>query len=304
MINWIKHHYQADVIHLSNALLSGLAPKFKQELGIPVCCSLQDEDVWIDVMKPQFREEAWDLIRENGRYIDGFVGVSRYFSHMMRSRLDIPDSKLYTVHLGVDPSDYEPLPVAGKPGNIGFISRMCEDNGLEILVDAFIKLRTDQEFRKVNLILTGGATNEDKDFLKKIRRKLRNAGLTESVVILDDFEDEGRKKFFRMVSIVSVPVLQGEAFGLYQLESMASGVPVAQPALGAFPEIVGESGGGVIYGANRPEMLAEAIAVLLRDPGRLIRLSEAGIRGVQDHFNIFTHAEELVSVYKNLMIKE
>lgn len=304
MIGWIRSHYKADVIHLSNALLSGLAPKLKQELGIPVFCSLQDEDVWIDVMKQQFRDEAWKLIMENGRYINGFIGVSRYFSELMKSRLSIPDLKLFTVHLGVDLTDYEPLPVSEKPRNIGFISRMCEDNGLEILVEAFIKLKSKPDFNEVNLVITGGSTNDDKRFLKKMRQRLMTAGLQESVFFLDDFEDEGRKKFFRMVSVVSVPVLLGEAFGLYLLESMASGVPVVQPALGAFTEIVNESGGGVIYGPNRPEHLADALVNLLKDPDRLTRLSEAGIRGVKDHFNIFAHAQELVAVYEKMNRQE
>jgi glycosyltransferase involved in cell wall biosynthesis len=42
-------------------------------------------------------------------------------------------------------------------------------------------------------------------------------------------------------------LLHAEAFGLYLLEAMASGVPVVQPRRGAFPEIVEATGGGWIY---------------------------------------------------------
>ncbi len=119
MTGWIRDNYKPDIIHISNALLSGLAPRLKEELGVPVFCSLQDEDVWIDVMKPEFRQEAWDLMHENGRSIAAFIGVSRYFSNLMKERIGIPDEKLFTVHLGVDPSDYEPIPVSEKPLNIG-----------------------------------------------------------------------------------------------------------------------------------------------------------------------------------------
>jgi len=298
MIHWIRDHYKPDVIHLSNALLSGLAPKIRAELGVPVFCSLQDEDVWVDVMKPQFRQEAWDLMSENGKSIAAFISVSHYFSGLMKEKIKIPEEKLPTVHLGVDPADYEPVIVDRKPRNIGYISRMCEENGLEVLVEAFIALKKKPGHEEVNLILTGGSTGADKKFLSRIRRKIRQAGLEEAVEFHRDFEEEGRREFFRKVSLVSVPVLNGEAFGLYLLESMASGVPVIQPSLGAFPEIIGETCGGMIYGPNLSEILADTLAKALGNPDQLAGMSRSAIQGVNDRFNIFRHAEELVKVYE------
>lgn len=301
MIHWIRDHYHADVIHLSNALLSGLAPRIREQLGVPVFCSLQDEDVWVDVMQPEFRDEAWRLMHENGRSIDGFIGVSRYFSQLMKERIGIPDEKLFTVHLGVDPADYEPIAVAEKPRGIGFISRLCEDNGLGVLVEAFILLKKRPGFEDVKLVLTGGSTGDDKQFMKGIRQMIASAQLEEQVDFHADFEEDGRKEFFRKVSLVSVPVLNGEAFGLYLLEAMASGVPVIQPSLGAFPEIIGESCGGMVYGPNIPASLADALAGALNNPPQIAGMSEAAIRGVREHFNIFAHAEELITVYEKVI---
>jgi glycosyltransferase involved in cell wall biosynthesis len=299
MIDWIKDHYPADAIHLSNALLSGLAPRLKEKLGVQVYCSLQDEDVWVDVMKPEFRQEAWDLMHSNADSIDRFIGVSQYFSEMMMDRINLPAEKIKTIHLGVDPADYEYIPVSEKPRNIGFISRMCEENGLDILVEAFISLKDREGFKDVKLILTGGKTGDDKQFLHKLRKRISSSGLENQVEFQEDFEEEGRKEFFRKVSVISVPVRIGEAFGLYLLESMASGVPVVQPALGAFPEIIAKSGGGVVYEPNQPEILAESLAQLLGDPSSLSTLSQAGHEGVLRHFDIYTHARELVAVYES-----
>ncbi len=301
MIHWIRDHYQADVIHLSNALLSGLAPRIREQLGIPVFCSLQDEDVWVDVMPPEFQDQAWKLMHENGRSIDGFIGVSRYFSHLMKKRIGIPEEKLFTVHLGVDPADYEPIPVDEKPRNIGFISRLCEDNGLGVLVEAYIQLKKKPGFEDVKLVLTGGSTGDDKHFMKGIRRMISEAQLDAEVDFHADFEDEGRKQFFRKIALLSVPVLKGEAFGLYQLEAMASGVPVIQPSLGAFPEIIGETCGGMVYAPNDPTSLMNALAGTLNNPHQLAGMSKAAIRGVNDHYNIFIHAEELIAVYDKVL---
>ena len=124
---------------------------------------------------------------------------------------------------------------------------MCHENGMDILVDAFILLKQEEGFEDVNLVLTGGSTGDDRKFLHDIRQKLKENNLADQVEFHDDFEEQGLRAFLEKVSVVSVPVRNGEAFGIYLLECMVSGVPVVQPALGAFPEIIGLTGGGLVY---------------------------------------------------------
>ena len=50
----------------------------------------------------------------------------------------------------------------------------------------------------------------------------------------------------------SVPSRYPEAFGLYVIEALAAGTPVVLPKSGAFPEIVEDTGGGIIYEENNP----------------------------------------------------
>ena len=120
------------------------------------------------------------------------------------------------------------------------------------------------------------------------------------MVFEDDFEKEGRTRFFNAVAFITVPVRNGEAFGLYLLESMASGVPVIQPELGAFPEIIRISGGGETYSPNTPEQLAKTWAGLLQDPERIAELSANGRQGVAEHFNIFDQGKRLIEIYQSL----
>ena len=70
MVDWIADHYKPDVIHLSNALLLGLAPTIKRRLDTVFICSLQDEDVWVDVMDPQFRDRVWGLMQKAVEHVD------------------------------------------------------------------------------------------------------------------------------------------------------------------------------------------------------------------------------------------
>jgi glycosyltransferase involved in cell wall biosynthesis len=90
---------------------------------------------------------------------------------------------------------------------------------------------------------------------------------------------------------------------MYLLESMASGVPVVQPALGAFPEIVEKSGGGINYTPNTPESLSEALSSLLGNQEKLNKLSEQGRKGVEQKFNVHQEAKDVVDRYSKLTNK-
>lgn len=300
MVNWIAEHCKPDVIHISNALLLGLARRLKEKIGVPILCTLQDEDVWIDPMQPKFQQKIWDTMHERAQDVDMLVSVSDYFAGIMKKRMNLADYKISTIHLGVDVEDYQYVPVKEKERNVGYISRMCHKDGFDIVVDAFIELKKKPGFEDVKLIATGGSTGDDTKFNKEQKQKLKANNLLEQFEVLPDFEGSEVNDFFAKVSMVSVPVRIGEAFGMYLLEAMASGVPVVQPALGAFPEIVEISGGGVTYLPNTPEKLSETWAELLNDPDKLEQLSLAGLKGTREKFNIHNHAEEIVGLYENL----
>lgn len=300
MVNWIADHCKPDIIHISNALLLGLAKRLKEKIGVPVLCSLQDEDVWIDPMQPHFQEKIWNLMHERAQDVDMLVSVSHFFAGVMKKRMNLSDDKVKTIHLGVDANDYQYVSTNGKPRNVGYISRMCHKDGFDIVVDAFINLKKKPGFEDVKLIVTGGSTGDDAQFLKEQKQKLKANNLLESFEISPDFEGKSVNDFFKKVVMVSVPVRIGEAFGMYLLESMASGVPVVQPALGAFPEIIELSGGGVTYMPNTPEKLSETWAGLLNNHEKLEKLSRAGYEGTKKHFNIHNHAIEIIELYESL----
>ncbi len=298
MVDWIAEHLKPDIIHISNALLLGLAKRLKEKTRVPIFCSLQDEDTWVDVMKESSREMVWKLMETKAAEVDAFIVVSDYYRDMMQRLINIPEEKLHRVYIGVNPDDYEFTPSSQKERVIGFISRESYENGLDILVDAFIELRSRKGFDDVTLLITGGSTADDKKLKREIRRKVKKAGLSDAVGYHRDFEEDGTREFFRKVSVLSVPVRQGEAFGIYLLESMASGVPVVQPALGAFPEIVRGSGGGMLYEPNLPANLADSLGTLLSDPNLLEKLSRDAREGVVTSFNIQSHASEMARIYE------
>ncbi len=301
LVNFLKFHEKPELVHLSNALLLGLAETIRKDIGIPVVCSLQDEDVWVDAMKPGYREQIWDLMSQKSKYIDAFIAVSHYYGAVMKEKMKIPEEKLHVVHIGVKPELYQKFEPSLDPPVIGYLSRLCEENGLEILVDAFITLKDLTPYRNARLRLTGGRSGDDNRFIAKQVRKLTRKGYQHDVEWIGDFSLDGISSFFNGLTVLSVPVLKGEAFGLYQIESLASGIPLVQPALGAFPEIIGTTGGGLVYSPNTAGALADALSGLFSDRGKLVRMSMSGNQAVKDKFNCDRITQKMVQVYEKVL---
>ncbi|MCD4735715.1 MAG: glycosyltransferase family 4 protein [Bacteroidales bacterium] len=300
LLDYLKFHEKPDIVHLSNALLLGLAYKIRNELNIPVVCSLQDEDVWIDAMEDSYRKKLWNLMAEKARDVDAFVAVSDYFAGVMKMKMSLNDKQLHTIHVGVDPEKYEVTTPAGNSPVIGFLSRMNKGNGFEILIDAFIELKDNLKFKDAKLRLSGGRSGDDKRFINRQIRKLKKKDYLKDVEFIDDFRTDALPEFFRNMSLLSVPVLKGEAFGLYQLEALASGVPIVQPALGAFPEIIEATKGGVVYQPNTARALSEKWLEVLSDPDNLKQMGLIGRKAVVDNFNTRNLTKNMIKVYQHI----
>lgn len=287
-----------DIVHLSNALLLGFVDEIKNRLNIPVVCSLQDEDVWIDPMTGDYQKKLWDLLSEKGESVSAFVAVSEYFASVMKSNMKIPDEKLNIIPIGITADLYDVKTPNTEIPTIAYLSRMNEENGFEVLIDAFIELKENSEFKNARLKLSGGKTGDDKKFINKQIKKLSKKGFQNDVEFIDDYSIPDLKEFFRDVTVLTVPVLKGEAFGLYQLQALASGIPLVQPALGAFPEIIDATQGGVVYKPNNPKELSKKWIEVFSDEKALNLMSKKGRKSVVEKFNSETLTQKMIEVYK------
>ena len=296
LVNWLRDDVQPDVVHLSNALLLGLAKPMRR-LGCRIVCSLQDEDVWIDALEGDFPGRVWDLMRERAADVAAFTPVSAYYGGVMAERMRVPSDRMHVVHVGIDTAGYEPAATPPDPPAIGFLSRMGESLGLGILADAFLLLKQRERFRDLRLRITGGRTPDDMSFLRGLRRRLRRNGAGDDVEFVACFDRPARQEFLRSLSVLCVPVPAGEAFGGFLLEAMACGVPAVQPPVGAFPEVIAATGGGLIADACSPAALSATLAELLADPTRARALGARGREVVLRDFTIERMGAEMARVY-------
>jgi len=300
LIRYLDEHIKPQVVHLSNALLMGLAPRLKRDLGAAVVCSLEDENEWVDPMAPHYQAKVWAAMAEKAGSIDAFVPVSRYFGDYMQKKMNIPDDKLHLIYPGFDLSGYRMFDPPDKPV-IGYLARMYPTFGLDVLVDAYLRIKKISELAHAELHITGGYTADDKPFVHSIKQKLQQAGVADDVRFVKKFNKEYRIEFLRNLSVLSVPVKSGQAFGAFQAEALAAGVPLVQPKVGGFPEVIELTGGGVIYEPNDADHLAEALRSVLTQPEMLQEMREKGHKATHEHFNIEAVATKMLELYRHVV---
>ena len=301
LIAWLGENDTPDVIHVSNALLLGVASEIKKALNVPIVCSLQDEHTWLDAMPDPHRRRCWEVLSNKARDVDTFIAVSDWYAKEMSTRMSIPRDRIVVVPAGIELDGIEPASAPVDPPVIGYLSRMSECLGLGLLVDAFVRLKEDPRFKDLRLRVTGGQTAEDEEFLAGVRATLREHGVENDVEFLDHFDKEARHAFMRSLSVLSVPALGGKAFGAFIIEAQAFGVPVVQPAVGAFPEILETTGGGCIYDPNDDNALTRALEALLLDPARAHELGLHGRSAVLREYDVEKTSERVLAVYSALL---
>lgn len=288
-----------DVVCLSNALLLGLAQGLRDRLKVPMVCLLQDEDGFVDGLGSPYSEQVWDLMQRCGRHVDGFVAVSAFYAGLMKARLDLPEAKVHVVPMGIH---------AGHISCAGAAFRADD----RIPVPAVPWPRTGPSDRGVppaqetgavqalRLHISGGRSQADEPFIRKMCGRLAQARSLDDVAFHTDFSFEARQEFLRGLTVLAVPEKTPVAYGLYVLEALACGVPVVEPAIGVFPEILAHTGGGVLYQDNTGEGLAVAMEPLLLEPIKARDLGLRGRQGLLKHYDVNRTAEQMIALIRQL----
>lgn len=312
---WLSDGHRPEVIHLQNSLLLGMGYRLKEALGVPLVCSLQGEDLFLDELIEPYRSQALELLRSRQGVVDGFVANSRYYADHMAGLLGIERSRIAIVPLGLRLEDFPPPagPPEGAPEGatedapgrpegpftVGYLARICPEKGFGIAVEAFRELARRAGPEAVRFRVAGYLAPKDRAFYEEQCRRLEEWGL--AVDLVGEVDRAGKVAFLRSLDVLTVPTVYHEPKGLFALEALASGVPVVLPRHGAFPEMLEATGGGLLAEPESAVSVAEALDELRQDPPLRRRLGEAGRVAVRVGHGADTTAESLLAVYRDIL---
>jgi glycosyltransferase involved in cell wall biosynthesis len=221
----------------------------------------------------------------------------------MAPLLGIDASEIHVVMPGLHLEDFSPRS-AGNPREfvIGYLARIAPEKGLHLLVEALhiIKSRRRPEDPRCRLRVAGWLGEEARQYLDTVQAVVQAKGLSEDFEYLGTIDREQKLEFLKTLDVLSVPVAYRAPKGAYVLEALACGVPVVQPRIGVFPELIEATGGGVLFKPGNAEDLARALESMIADRAAAGQMGAQARRIVHEKSHSRRTAQETVAVYEQL----
>ncbi|ASP35865.1 glycosyltransferase family 4 protein [Labrenzia sp. VG12] len=176
-----------------------------------------------------------------------------------------------------------------KKYDFGYIGRLHETKGLELLIEQFSRLR--KEIDKDLKLLIAGDGNPD--YVNRLRQLAPSDGVEFAGYL-------SPTQFFALVRICVVPSIWYEPFGRVFAESLHHGVPVIGSKRGGGAEILDDSTGW-LFDPIHPEQLRDAMisAFGLGDDG--YQQMRQGCLAQAEQYSVKAIAEKYSSIYEKCL---
>jgi len=314
LVRWLQKEAQPDVIHLGNILLCGVARELTRRLGVPVVCTLSGEDVFLEKLPEPHCGQARMVLCERSADLAGLAAMNRYYAEVMADYLAVPRERLEVIRPGLNLSGHAPPAPQSPPSaadtlvpktvTIGYLARVCPEKGLHLLAEAFRLLCEDGDLPAVQLRAAGYLHPADRPYLGEIRRRLAEWGLAERFHYVGELDRPAKIAFLQSLDVLSVPTVYRESKGLSVLEAWANGVPAVLPAHGTFPELIADTGGGLLCEPNDPAALAEGLKRMIRQPAFAAECGRRAQQIVHQRYSAEMMAQRTIQWYRRVCGKQ
>ncbi|MBN2982914.1 glycosyltransferase family 4 protein [Cohnella algarum] len=278
--------YRPDLIQVENR------PLFVRELRK----RFPDKPIWLSLQSTTFISRPYlgpKTTRACLRLADRILVNSRYLASQVRARAPETADKISVVHLGVEPERFglwNPEEERARRGwadrrIVLYVGRLIPLKGVHHLLAAMPELV--RAVPNVLVVIVGGAFYGSSrrtayvERLHKLAKPWKRHVHFQSYVSHTDIP-----RWFGLAHAVAVPSGEREAFGLVNVEAMASGLPVVAARSGGISEIVEDGVTGFLVDRQCLRSgLASRLSLLLQNES--LR-EEMGRRGRERALSLFT----------------
>lgn len=172
-----------------------------------------------------------------------------------------------------------------------FSGRLVPGKGFKVLLQVLRQIKSNFE-----LVVDGaGAEREE---AQKLSRQL---GLQDRVRFIGWAPPDRHWACFRQASIVVVPSIWPEPFGMVGIEAMSYAKPVVAFRVGAIPEWLENDVTGFLIQPGDLAAMAEKIDFLLQNPSIARQMGQEGRQQVEQRFTPRQYVPKLLEIYREVM---
>lgn len=226
---------------------------------------------------------------------DLLIGNSLSLQQHLKKKFPKHSRKVHFVHLGVDLDQFHPSSRKNsgtRPFTVIFAGRLIPKKGIPIIIRAMRKVR--QSIPSARLVIAGGTgKSEYKGYLKKLSVSLGVPTTFKGYVLRSKMP-----AFYASGDCFVCPSQGHEAFGLVNVEAMASGVPVVASRNGGIPEIINHRHNGLLVTDYRnPEAFAKEIRAVATDREFAVKLASQAREDALKNFSWRKTTKKLEFIY-------
>lgn len=196
--------------------------------------------------------------------VDIVVCNSHYLKNMLfqKLKLSVLNRKTSVIHPGVDLHKFHQLTnkKLHTPVRLLYVGRVIRQKGLHIILQCLPLLK--KENMSVELIVIGRTPPWESQYAQFIQSLSRNQSVKQEGFI----SPSKLPAYYQNADIFLCPSQHNEAFGLVNIEAMASGVPVIASKVGGIIETVTSTCGIIVNHYKKPAAFANAISTLIENP--------------------------------------
>lgn len=232
------------------------------------------------------------LLEKNLRHLDAFISPSRFLIHKHQEMgLDVDFTHipnfLPTTHEGSSNANAMCAAESDRPFFL-VVGRLEKSKGFQQVIKVF------QHYTAADLVIVGAGPFEPE--LRALAAGCNN------IRFLGLMAYEALIEFYRGAVAVIVPSIWFEPFGLIVIEAYAQRIPVIVNNAGALPELIEDSGGGIVYEDDIG--LKNALESLIKTPALRNSLGQKGYDAYQQHWTEERYLQRYFDLIEEIMARK
>jgi alpha-maltose-1-phosphate synthase len=220
---------------------------------------------------------------------------------------EVSADRVHVIYNGIDADLYRPDPGrevldrygidAARP-SVVFVGRVTRQKGLPVLLRA-----AQQVDGAAQLVLCAGQADTAELQAEVTRLVDRLRATRDGVILIPGMLAKAEVIQILSHATVFVCPSEYEPLGIVNLEAMACGCAVVASAVGGIPEVVTDGITGLLVPPGDENSLAEAINVLIKEPGRAAALGARGRERAVTEFSWDKIATQTAGLYAQLAVR-